>query len=146
MVPALRMLARMVRSSLRPIVSMVLGLTACTAPRTPPAAPIELDAQEIAALDRETWHRIVLLADAEQRERLRAKWSRAELEHVTFDGDTIADCIDELARATAAERAGPFDDRARQRTDAAFAAYVAAARELTVRRSAGAASCLPTLR
>lgn len=69
-----------------------------------------------------------------------------ELHHLGFDQVTIAECIDRVVAAALHDRASAGSDEARKRLLDCLDLYFAATREAAVRRSAGAASCLPDVR
>lgn len=70
----------------------------------------------------------------------------SELNHVGFDQVTIAACIDDVVLAAMEDRARAGSPETRTRLTKALELYFAAMREARVRRSAGAASCLPLVR
>jgi hypothetical protein len=72
--------------------------------------------------------------------------TQSELSRLGFDQVTIGECIDRVVRATLDGRSGAGDPAARKRLTDSLELYFAATREAKVRRSAGAASCLPQMR
>jgi hypothetical protein len=59
---------------------------------------------------------------------------------------TIAECIDRITSGVLGTRERPDDRFVRERLSDAAALYLAARQEAAVRRVAGAANCLPTIR
>lgn len=82
----------------------------------------------------------------EMRACLRDGLEESELHHVGFDQVTIAQCIEDVVMAAMHDRSGAGGPQARIRLTESLQVYFAAMREAAVRRSAGAASCLPWLR
>ncbi len=93
---------------------------------------------------------INVLADLRTEDEIRAclqdGLTQTELRRVGFDQVTIGECIDRVVRATLDCRWGASDPAAHQRLADSLERYFAATREAAVRRSAGAASCLPRMR
>ena len=91
-----------------------------------------------------------VLADLRNEEEIRAflqdGLTQAELGRVGFDQVTIRECIDSVVQATLDGRSGANDPAVSQRLIESLELYLAAKREAAVRRSAGAASCLPHVR
>jgi hypothetical protein len=90
------------------------------------------------------------LSDCKTAEELRANLaaglSRQELARIGFDEVSLAQCIELLIPAILAYRARPEDPAARERLGDTAGQFLVAQREAMVRRTAGAASCLPTMR
>lgn len=82
----------------------------------------------------------------EMRAHLVAGLTRQELQFVGFDQVTIAECVDHVVAATLEARRQPNDAQVRSRLSEWNALYLAARREAEVRRTAGAATCLPPVR
>jgi len=77
---------------------------------------------------------------------LQDRLSKEDLHHVGFDQVTLAQCIDQLLGALETQRQQPDAPGATSEVRDAADAYLAARREAIVRRTAGAASCLPPMR
>jgi hypothetical protein len=82
----------------------------------------------------------------EIRTQLAAGLEERELQHVGFDQVTIAQCIDSVAQAVLDLRDRPGDQLVFRQLADSVDLYHSAWREAMVRRRAGAASCLPTIR
>ena len=91
-----------------------------------------------------------MLADLRNEEEIRAflqdGLTQAELVRVGFDQVTIRECIDSVVQATLDGRSGAKDPAVSKRLIESLELYLAAKREAAIRRSAGAASCLPHVR
>ena len=110
------------------------------------------DSQQMWIIDdrgkvRRTDTSLPAFATAEQmRAHLVAGLTRQELQFVGFDQVTIAECVDHVVAATLEARRQPDDAQVRSRLSEWNALYLAARREAEVRRTAGAATCLPPVR
>jgi len=82
----------------------------------------------------------------EMRACLRDGLKEGEINYVGFDQVTIAECIDQVVSAALDDRARAGSQVARRRLTESLDLYFAVMREAAVRRSAGAASCLPHVR
>jgi hypothetical protein len=80
------------------------------------------------------------------RTRLQDRLTEEELHHVGFEQVSVAQCIDRLLDALESQRQQPNAPGARGELRDAAHDYLAAQEEALVRRTAGAASCLPPLR
>jgi hypothetical protein len=133
-------------------------LTACVAPsrENAPDAPL----QESKMIDSRAWLRLHGLmtqgalidtlarfqtAD-EMRAYLRAGLTKNEINYVGFDQVTVAECIDRVVAAAMDDRSKPGSQEIRARLDESLEIYFAAIDEAAVRRTAGAAPCLPFIR
>lgn len=116
--------------------------------------PIEhpADWQQTVSIDdrgrvRRTDTSLAAFATAEDmRAHLEAGLTLQELQFVGFDKVTIADCVDHIVAASFEARRQPDDPKVRSRLSEWNALYLAARREAEVRRTAGAATCLPPVR
>jgi len=110
------------------------------------------DSQQMWIIDdhgtvRRTDTSLPAFATAEQmRAHLVAGLTRQELLFVGFDQVTIAECVDHVVAATLEAQRKPDDAQVRSRLSEWNALYLAARREAEVRRTAGAATCLPPVR
>lgn len=77
------------------------------------------------------------------RAHLAGGWRDGELRYVGFEQVSLGACIDRVVATTLAERANAGDADARRQSDDDLDLYLAVLREAQVRRSAGAAPCLP---
>jgi hypothetical protein len=70
----------------------------------------------------------------------------SEISRVGFDQVTIAECVDRVVSSALEDRSSRGAPQARKQLTESLEAYFAAVREAMVRRSAGAAPCLPYMR
>ena len=82
----------------------------------------------------------------DMREYLRTGLRENELRRVGFDQVTIAECIERVVASALEDRSSRGALPARRRLTESLATYFDAVHEAMVRRSAGAASCLPHMR
>lgn len=87
-----------------------------------------------------------LRTEAEMRACLRDGRTDAELGYVGFDQVSVAECIEQVVAAVREDRARPGSQETYRRLTRAVDLCVAATREAAIRRSAGAAPCLPPVR
>ncbi|HEX5054003.1 MAG TPA: hypothetical protein VFZ65_19650 [Planctomycetota bacterium] len=119
---------------------LLLGLAGCAA--KPAEAP--------PAMLSPAWLTMDTLADLRTGEQMRAYLgaglAERELDHVGFDQVSLAQCIEQVVAAALDDRARPGDEPTRRRLVDAVELYLDVMQETTVRRTAGAASCLPPVR
>lgn len=131
------------------LTAVLLGSLASCASSNPEPSPRIAPHQLTKAPSQESMM-IDVLASLRTQDEIRAclrdGLTHSELSRVGFDQVTIGECIDRVVLATLDDRSGAGDPAARRRLTDSLELYFAATREAAVRRSAGAASCLPQMR
>jgi len=119
----------------------------CSAP-TPAVPPVRESAQSI--VDLQTSWMLETLARLHTQDEMRVCLGdglpESELRHVGFDQVTLAECIDQVVQAALVDRASEGAPQTRRALTDSLQGYFAAMHEARVRRSAGAAPCLPYMR
>ena len=135
---------------------LLVGLTGCAGAGAPEPEPEDVadkirssrfhwDATQVPPprFTEEFWTvELASLTADEMRVYLTAGLAKNELDHVGFDQVTIAECVDRVVAAALDHRARG-DQPTRTKLLNAIDLYFAAKQEAFVRRTAGAASCIP---